>query len=174
MPIDYVAYVLRLMHILAVITAIGGMVFIRFALLPALESIDEQQRRSLNEAIRARWSRLIQLSILFLLVSGLINFIMFVIAARDWPQEWRDTYNRSYQMLFGIKFLIGLAIFALASILSGRSPGTQKIRDNPRSWLNLNLALALAVVMISGVMRLTHVGPTDPNEPRAVEPASGG
>ncbi len=163
MPIDYLAYILRLMHVLAVITAVGGMVFIRFALLPAMNTLGDEQRRSLHEAIRARWSRLVQLSILFLLVSGLINFIMFVRAAKAWPQEWHDTYYTAYQMLFGIKFLLALAVFALASILSGRSAGTQKIRDNLRFWLNVNLAMALAIILLSGVMRLTHVGPTDPN-----------
>ena len=163
MPIDYLAYILRLMHVLAVITAVGGMVFIRFALLPAMDTLGDEQRRSLHEAIRRRWSRIIQVSILFLLVSGLVNFGMFVMAARDWPNEWRETYNGPYQMLFGIKFLLALAVFALASILAGRSAGTQKIRDNLRFWLNVNLAMALAIVLISGVMRLTHVGPTDAN-----------
>jgi hypothetical protein len=174
MPIDYLAYLLRLLHVLAVITAVGGMIFVRFALLPAMETLGLDQRRSLHEAIRVRWSRIIQLSILFLLVSGLVNFGMFVIAARDWPQEWRETYNGPYQMLFGIKFLLALVVFALASILTGRSAGTQKIRDNLRFWLNVNLALALAIVLISGVMRLTHVGPTDPSPQRNVEPATGG
>jgi uncharacterized membrane protein len=174
MPIDYLALVLRLLHILAVITAVGGMIFIRFALLPALDGLGDEQRRSLHEQIRARWSRLIQISILFLLVSGLINFGMFIVAARDWPDAWRTTYNRSYQMLFGIKFILALAIFALSSILTGRSAGTQKIRDNPRFWLNLNLTMALVVVIISGVMRLTHVGPTAPTEQRAVETKTGG
>ncbi|MEX2141169.1 MAG: hypothetical protein WD894_18030 [Pirellulales bacterium] len=174
MPIDYLALTLRLLHILAVITAVGGMVFIRFALLPAVDTLGEQQRRTLHEAVRARWARLVQLSILVLLVTGLINFWMFIQAAKTWGDEWRETYNGPYQMLFGIKFLLTLAIFALASILTGRSAGTKKIRDNPRFWLNINLAMALVVIIISGVMRLTHVGPTDPSEQRIAEPATGG
>lgn len=174
MSIDYLAYVLRLMHVLAVIAAVGGLIFVRFALLPAMDTLGEDQRRALHEAVRQRWSRVIQLSILFLLVSGLINYVMFVRAAKVWSPEWREAYSSMYHMLFGIKFLLALGIFALASILTGRSAGTQKIRDNSRFWLNVNLALALAVVMISGVMRLTHVGPTDPSEQRTTEPASGG
>jgi hypothetical protein len=142
--------------------------------LPALDTLGDEGRRSLHEAIRARWSRLVQISILFLLVSGLVNFGMFVVAARDWPGEWRDTFNRAYQILFGIKVLLALAIFALASILSGRGAGTQKIRDNSHFWLNINLAMALAVVIISGVMRLTHVGPSEPIVQKSGEPTSGG
>jgi putative copper export protein len=142
--------------------------------LPAIDTLGNEERQSLHEQIRARWSRLVQLSILFLLVSGLVNFILFVRAAKTWDEDWRATYYTTYQMLFGIKFILALAIFALASILSGRSAGTQKVRDNARFWLNLNLTLALAVVIISGVMRLTHVGPTEPTEQRTVEPKSGG
>jgi hypothetical protein len=174
MPIDYLAFSLRLLHLLAAITVVGGSVFMRFALLPAVRTITEEQRRSLHDAVRARWSRLVQLSILFLLVTGLINYVMFVQAAKTWSAEWREAYSSAYHMLFGVKFLMALVIFALASILTGRSPGTQRIRDNSRFWLNINLAMALAVVMISGVMRLTHVGPTDPSEQRTAEPATGG
>ena len=172
MPIDPVVYTLRLMHILAAITAVGGMIFIRFALLPAMETLAPDQRRTLHEAVRVRWARVIQISILFLLVSGLINFIMFVGDAKEFSEAWREAYNGTYQMLFGIKFLLALAVFALASILTGRSPGTQKLRDNMRFWLNINLAMALAIVLISGVMRLTHLAPTDPADNPPIAPAS--
>jgi uncharacterized membrane protein len=174
MPFDYLAWTLRLLHILAVITAVGGTIFVRCALVPEADHLPDGERRTLHERIRTRWSRYVQLSILFLLVTGLINFIMFVRAAKTWPDDWRDTYYSTYQMLFGIKFVLALGIFALSSILVGRSAGTQKIRDNPRPWLNLNLALALAVVMISGAMRLTHVGPTPPAAGQPVQQSTGG
>jgi uncharacterized membrane protein len=174
MPIDYVALVLRLLHILAAITVVGGMILIRFAFLPALNTLDDEQRQLPYEQIRKRWSRLIQLSILFLLASGLVNFIMFVRAAKTWSDDWREAYYTAYQMLFGVKFILALLIFALSSILTGKSAGTRKIRDNPRFWLNINLTMALAVVIISGLMRLTHVGPTQTTEQRPVETKTGG
>jgi uncharacterized membrane protein len=173
MPIDYIAFVLRLLHVLAVITVVGGSIFLRFALLPAEEAADGSAR-PIHDELRRRWARLIYVSILFLLISGLANFVMFLQAAKTWPREWHDTYYSTYQMLFGIKFLLAMAIFALASILAGRSPGTQKMRDNPRKWLNVNLALALAVIMISGLLRLTHVGPTAAPEQATVKTTTGG
>ncbi|MDZ4819088.1 MAG: hypothetical protein SGJ20_08965 [Planctomycetota bacterium] len=166
MNIDFLSWVLRFLHIVAAITAVGGSIFIRFALLPSTETLDATQRQTLNDQVRRRWSRLIQLSILFLLVSGVINFWSFYQTTKHTPgwAEWRTQYNSLYQTMFGMKFMLALAIFALASILSGKSAGTQKFRDQPRFWLNLNLGLALAVVAISGIMRLTHVGPTLPAE----------
>ena len=170
MEIDWLAFVLRLLHILAAITAVGGSIFVRFALYPAVPLLPETQRAAVHEVVRRPWARLLQLSIGVLLVTGLINFVLFVRASKGWSAEWREEYYSIYQMLFGIKFILALAIFALASILAGRSPGTQKIRDNAKFWLNINLLLALAVIAISGVMRLTHVGPTDPSatEPQAM------
>jgi uncharacterized membrane protein len=173
MQIDYLAFVLRLLHIVGVIVAVGGSVFVRFALVPESDTLTDGDRRVLHERLRARWSRFVQLAILFLLVSGLVNYILFVRAAKTWPLEWRETYLTAYHMLFGVKFLLALGVFALSSILTGRSAGTQKIRDNPRPWLSLNLTMALAIVMISGVMRLTHVGPTDPSPPSIEEPKGG-
>jgi uncharacterized membrane protein len=165
MEIDWLAFVLRLLHILAAITAVGGSIFIRFALYPAVPLLPQTQRAAVHEVVRRPWARLLQLSIGLLLVTGLINFVLFVRASKEWSTEWREEYVSIYHILFTIKFVLALAIFALASILAGRSPGTQKIRDNAKFWLNVNLAMALAVIAISGVMRLTHVGPTNPTAP---------
>ena len=163
-----------MLHILSAITVVGGLIFLRAAVLPTLETVDEVQRRRFHDSLRARWAWLVHGSILFLLATGLTNFFLFLQAAKTWSAEWRDTYYTAYQMLFGVKFLLALAIFALAEILVGRSPGTQKIRDNARTWVNLNLALAVAVVIISGTLRMTHVGPSEPPPTKSIEPASGG
>jgi len=54
-------------------------------------------------------------------------------------------------------------MFFFASALAGKAAGLQKIRDNARFWLNVNLVLALVLVLVSGLMRQTHVGLTPPN-----------
>jgi hypothetical protein len=56
-------------------------------------------------------------------------------------------------MVFGIKFLLALAIFALASLLAGRTAAAEALRKNARMWLNLNILLAVLVVCLSGVLR---------------------
>ncbi len=56
MEIDFLAVVLRWMHILAAITAVGGTIFSRVALLPAASSLADEPRRVLLEGIRSRWS----------------------------------------------------------------------------------------------------------------------
>ena len=164
----YVELALRWLHILAAITAVGGTIFSRFALLPAASALPEEQRRSLLDGVRKHWAKFVHASIAFLLISGLYNYLLVVKAKYD--------VAKPYDMLFGIKFLLAMALFAIASMLMGRSPAAQKLRQNARLWLNVNVVLALAIVGISGYMRsIPHVpkaaaqAPADsPTQPAAL------
>ncbi|HEY4309944.1 MAG TPA: hypothetical protein VGN12_10870 [Pirellulales bacterium] len=144
MDIDFVSVAFRWLHILPAIIAVGGTIFMRAALVPALGELPEAQRKTFHEAIRSRWSKWVMASITFLLISGFYNF--FTLNAKY-------KFPPLYHPLFGIKVLLALAIFAIASILSGRSSTAQRVRQNPRPFLNLNIALAVLLVCISGVMR---------------------
>ncbi len=60
-----------------------------------------------------------------------------------------------------MKFLCALALFAVASLLVGRTSLAQRLRVNAPRWLWINVLLAGLIVAISGVLRTTHppVGP---------------
>jgi uncharacterized membrane protein len=135
---------LRWMHVFAAIAAVGGMFFMRLALLPAVTALPEEHRRTLHAAVRTRWSKVVAGSIGFLLVSGLINFVLIVR---------RYELPSFYHALFGVKFLLALAIFFIASVLMGRSAMADRFRRNVRFWLTLNVALAVVLVGISGVLK---------------------
>jgi uncharacterized membrane protein len=148
------ALVSRWLHILAAITAVGGTVFARIVVVPALDPLPADQRAALHAAMRARWSKIVAAAIAFLLVSGFYNFI--TVAVQYQVPRW-------YHMVFGIKFLAALVIFAVASLLAGKSPAGEALRANPRPWLNLNIALAVVVVCLSGVLRTAERVPkSDP------------
>ena len=169
MDIDVVGLISRWLHILAAITAVGGTIFMRLALVPSISVLPDDQRKSLHGEIRSRWSKLIMASILFLIVSGLYNYIMLVRAARDWPEPGLPAL---YHQLFGAKFVLALGVFFMASALSGRGAATEKFRQNAKYWMTVNLILALAIVCISGYMRMMHTGPnvtgSDASAQRAV------
>jgi uncharacterized membrane protein len=149
MEIDWLGLVFRWMHILAAITAVGGTVFMRLALLPAMAELPEESRTRLHEAIRSRWSTAIMWSIGFLLLSGVYNIIHV---------ERTYEINRipAYRMLFTAKLVLALGVFFLASALTGRGKATERIRQDRRLWLTVNLVLALTVVALSGVLRMTE------------------
>jgi len=170
------ALALRWFHLVAAMTAVGGTIFMRFALDPSVDELTDDQRKTLQEKVRSRWAKLVAASVAFLLISGLINFILFLSESKTpaWDQ-WRQTYNSLYQFVFGAKFALAMVVFFIASALAGRGEATKKFRQDAKWWMTINLILALIVVALSGVLRLTHVGPTLP-KPVATTPSevSGG
>jgi hypothetical protein len=136
--------VARWLHILAAITAVGGTIFARAVVVPTLDTLPAQERGALHAAMRARWSTIVAGAIGFLLASGLYNIGVISI---------RYTLPRWYNPVFGVKFLLAFGIFAVASLLIGKTAAADRMRRNIRFWLNLNIALAVAVVMLSGILR---------------------
>jgi uncharacterized membrane protein len=142
--------VLRWMHIFGGIAAVGGTFFMRLAVLPSVESLPDEYRAGMQLAIRSRWSNVVTGSIALLLISGLVNIVLIVRRYEVPPY---------YHMLFGLKFLLALAVFFIASVLVGRSAAAERFRRNTRYWLTLNLLLAVLVVALSGVLRTTEKKP---------------
>jgi len=161
---DYTALLLRWAHILAAIVAMGGLVFARFGLVPALADIDAATRDRIHDAIRRRWLPWVIGAITVLLASGLANFLIFNARVKADPEFWGATWMRqtSYHALFGAKFLLAMVVFYFASALVGRGEGTQWVRNDRAKWLSVTLVLALAVVLLSGWMRQLHTGPNAP------------
>lgn len=162
---DIVSLILRWFHVLGAATMIGGSVFIWVALLPSLIEIDETSRAKLHAAVRSRWSKVVMSAIGVLLLTGLVNFI---IANRTY-----EFHGTPYHMLFGVKFLIAMVIFFIASLLTGRSGLSEKIRQNARLWLGLNLILVFIVVGLSGTLRATRerAKPKEPAKTALCNPA---
>ncbi|HUY35560.1 MAG TPA: hypothetical protein VMV69_22645 [Pirellulales bacterium] len=161
MELDYLGILSRWMHILAAITAVGGTIFVRVALLPSLAVLADDQRKALHEQVRSRWIKFVMGAIAFLLVSGLYNFFARINSGIPRP------YAGLYHALFGMKFLLALVIFFVASALVGRSPALATMRRNAKFWLTLNMVLAIVVVCISGVLRFVPS-----NAKPAVQPAA--
>jgi uncharacterized membrane protein len=148
------ALVSRWLHILAAITAVGGTIFIRYALLPTLATLPDEQRRAIHESLRARWCKVVMAAILFLVLSGVYNFVM--IARGLSANEALHGIKPMYHALFGVKFLLALGIFFIASALVGRSAAFEKLRANAKLWATVNIALAVVLVCLSGFMRLSR------------------
>jgi len=167
MTMDPLTLLLRWAHVLAAIVALGGILFARFAVVPAAEELGRDTADRLDAGIRRRWLPWVIGAITLLLASGLTNYVLLIRRVKDAPELWGGDWLRQtgYHALFGVKFLLALAVFYLVSALVGRGAGTQWIRDARRQWLSVAIGLGVAAVLISGWMRQLHTGANDLPDP---------
>ncbi|MBI5765389.1 MAG: hypothetical protein HZA51_17915 [Planctomycetes bacterium] len=143
--ISYFSVILRFLHILAAITAVGGTIFAAFVVLPATETIPDAARPHFHEGVRRRASKLVMMAIAFLLLSGFYNYVVNEIPAHKGQQ--------AYHMLMGVKILLAFVVFFLASALTGRSSAFAKLREKRKRWMRLQILASLGVVLVGSFLR---------------------
>jgi uncharacterized membrane protein len=132
----------RWAHVGAAIVLLGGSAFVRFVLMPAAEKLPEPEHDLLRAGIMARWKRIVMAGITLLLVTGFYNYLS------------REGLPPRYHMLMGVKILLALGVFFLASALTGRSAGLAAIRRDAKTWLLVLIATATLVVAIAGYLKV--------------------
>lgn len=141
--------VMRWLHIFGAIMLVGSTIFMRCVSLPAALQSGESPGLAFTERQRQLWARMVMLSSGQLLLSGLVNFVLIVKR-----YNFGDTFPANiYHPLFGVKFLLALVVFFLAAALTGRSALAVKLRQHERTWLMVNMVLAIVVVCIAGLMK---------------------
>lgn len=135
----------RVLHIMFAVILGGGLFYLRAVLAPA--GVD-----ALYAGRRAVWARWVGVATLFLIGSGLFNYITFVREAKALGAPLPSAYH----MLFGVKFLLALFIFFVAAILAGKTSLADKFRGNMAMWLNLAWTAVMAVILIGALMRTYH------------------
>ena len=127
----------------------------RFALAPSVAGLDEKSRQQLHDGVRSRWAKFVMLAAALLLVSGIANMVLI-------PMNYElggVVNNKQYNMIVGIKFILALPIFLFASFLTGRSATAKKFQANAPLWMNVNLALAIVMVLIGGYLKFAERKP---------------
>jgi uncharacterized membrane protein len=140
----------RWLHVIPVIVMVGGTLFLRLALLPALAASENAELRdTVRESVRKKWAKWIGISTLLLLVTGLYNAYFKAI-----------TYELSplYNGLLLVKILLAFAVFYLAARLSGRSAKAVQMRQREIHWTNILCVLMLTIVLLAGAMKIVSTG----------------
>jgi uncharacterized membrane protein len=142
---NFVAILLRWLHIIPAVAAGGATLYAVVALLPSLGEMPEPERARLRDALARRWRGVFMASTALLLASGLLNFILF--------QAPVHKGQPLYHALFGVKFLAAMIVFFLGAALTGRSAGLAGIRAKAPFWTTVSALLVLAILLVSGVLR---------------------
>lgn len=128
---------MRWIHIVSVVTLIGGFIYARFVLAPALAALpsDTRELTGLNAAKAFRPLLLVVIVTVF--GSGLYNYAT------------KATFPPGYNMWMGIKLLFVLHIFASAILYSVRQSNEAK-----RKRTELSIVISgLAVIGIAAYLR---------------------
>lgn len=144
---DILRLVMRWLHVIAAIVAVGGSTFLRFVLMPvAGKVLSDEEHERLRQPLMRRWKMFVHTSILVFLVSGFYNYLVVTL-----PQH---SGQPVYHMMMGIKILLALAVFALAIGLTSRFGWSAALRAKPLRWLAVLLLCAYLVVLIAGALRM--------------------
>jgi uncharacterized membrane protein len=135
----------RWVHIGSVIAIVGGTFLMRLVVHPAArEALADDAHQGLRTALMRRWGKWVHTLVLLIILSGIYNTIVWFPKHQGQPL---------YHSLWGLKVLLALGLFAIATMLTSSSPGLQKFREKAPRWMVINLVLAAIIVAISNILR---------------------
>lgn len=128
---------MRWIHITSVVILIGGFVFAKVAVAPALATVASSDRAALGNRIVANFRTLLFTVLATIFGSGIYNYLS------------KASFPPHYHMLIGIKFLFVIYIFAHAFLYT-----TPEAEDGKRNrWLTGMIVAGLVIFAISAVLR---------------------
>jgi uncharacterized membrane protein len=151
---------LKLLHLLAVVVWVGGMVFAHGFLRPALTVLPPPQRLQLMHAVLGRFFAAVALAAGVTLASGLwmIGDLHQRVAATggslQMPWSWTAMAAIGLVMT-GIFAWIRLALFPrlARAVAAGEFPAAAAALAPIRRWVSVNLVLGLVVIVLVGLGR---------------------
>ena len=146
MDVEWVQVVFRVAHVATAIVLVGGSVFMRFAVMPAESELSESDRADFRGRLLRYWGKFVHGGITLLLASGFYNYLVVMR-----PLHEGDGH---YNMLVGIKILLAMVLFVLASALVGRFGWSKGLRERARTTVTVMLILAAVIVSISGYLKI--------------------
>ena len=128
---------MRWIHITSVAMLMGGFIFARLALTPALAVVSEPERGAVARRVIANFRPWLYTILATLIGSGLYNYLN------------KASYPPHYHMWIGIKFLFALHIFAVTLLYANPDAA----EDKRNRWLTGMIASGLIVIAISAYLR---------------------
>ena len=133
--LDVLGVILRWLHIVSAVALLGGMIYSRFVVTPALSTLVPELQQKLSDAMARRYQGLLYTAIAALLLSGTYNLLR------------KTGLTPLYHALFGIKILLALHVFVVGFL--AMQPGNQR-RGRQITGIVIS---GILIVVISAVLR---------------------
>ena len=128
---------MRWLHVASVIVLLGGFIYARFAVAPAMAGLSGGELTSFSQAMVARFRPLLYTAMGTVLLSGLYNYLT------------KASYPPHYHAVIGVKFLFVLHVFATAVLYS--MPDVEESKRRRR--LTSLVVSGMLIVLISADLR---------------------
>jgi uncharacterized membrane protein len=137
----------RWLHVASAVVAVGGMVFLRLALMPAMAAQEEPVRQAVMGPVVRRFKILVHSAIGLLLLTGTYNMLVAL------PKARALTYHSFYHSILGTKILLALILFGIAFPVLSSPPAFGNIQESRRRWVTVLVALGLVILLFSAILR---------------------
>ena len=119
----------------------------RFFIMPAAAgTLEPGVYQNLREAINRRWRWMVYGLIGVFILTGLYTFVYVVLPTP------LGRYRALYHGIFGMKMVLALGAFFIASALPGRTKGLAFMRAQGKLWLGVLVGLMLAILLLANVL----------------------
>jgi len=140
-----VQIVMRYIHILSAVFAVGGLGFLLFCLTPAVRMLDDGFSESWLKLIRNRFHKLLWISIGGLVISGLYNWMLYASTYKE--------MGAIASALIGTKVLLALLMFTTAWAGS-----VGMLRPKVTQMINIHLGVTIIfLAVVLRYLRLEHL-----------------
>ncbi len=147
---------LKLVHVLSIIVWVGGMVFAHFFLRPAAQSLEPPQRVRLMHDVLQRFFAAVTAAVVLVLGSGLwmigrsAKQVVQTGGVFSMPLDWTIMATLGLVMIV----IFGHIRFALfrrlqRAVAASDWPSGAKAMGSIRSWVGVNLALGVVIVVVT-------------------------
>ena len=132
---DILLPLMRWLHLCSVATLTGGILYALLVIAPSEGFLSEEARVTLDERAAAHFRPVVFGAIACLFVSGVVNFLT------------KGVHSTYYMMVFGLKILLALHVFAVAVMIS-------RPRNKRRNRQMVGAAIsAVAIILISNYLK---------------------
>lgn len=137
--VDFI--VAKFLHVTFAAIAMGGIALTLWALIPALKEVSPESAATISQGVSRRFGVMIWITISILFLTGLW-MVVLVIAA--------GVPHALYHSILGIKIILALLIFLIALGITLPMKFLEKMRQNKRRWMVINIHL-IVIVFFLGV-----------------------
>lgn len=140
-----VATLVQWIHLLSAVAAVGGVLFLRFVLMPAAAGVPDSERQALMERVVGRFRPILWTALGLLVVTGLHN--AGVVAVRG------GFTIPNYVYLLMAKMALAFVLIAIAMMLTTPGSAFAGLKSRRPGLLLFNSVLALVIILLSAALR---------------------